>query len=535
MRFAPILRARCSAGRLPRRRGGRAVRLRARRPGLRGARHRLPARALLEAGTRWLKRRASSIREIELYERPVRLRLPFRFGVVTLTECPQAFVRARIELADGRSAVGRRGRADGAEVVRQEPRAEQRGQLRAAARRAAHGARRPTSPMRRRTPPSATSRATTTRTRPRAPRAGCNPLLASYGPALIDRALLDALCRALGVSFYAAVRGNLVGLGARHAQFAGFDWDALPGTLCAGRDASTRATRSAWSTRSPRPTCTIRSTMACPRRWRRWWPATAIATSSSRSAGDIDADLARLTAIAAVLDRSAADYFVSLDGNEQYRRRCAASPNCWRAHPRRARAGAPAGARPCSSSSRSRASARSTSTCARSPPSKPVIIDESDGELDTFVRGTRARLPRRLEQDLQGPLQVAAQRRALRRVERGAARHALLHVRRRPHDAGRPGGAAGPGAGEPARHHARRAQRPPLRQRHGRAARGRAAGFPAGAPRSLRAHPRRRAVAHPRRPHPPRIARLRPASPARRCPTGRRCRRCTASTSTHRS
>jgi len=38
---------------------------------------------------------------IELYERPVRLRLPFRFGVVTLTECPQAFVRARIETADG--------------------------------------------------------------------------------------------------------------------------------------------------------------------------------------------------------------------------------------------------------------------------------------------------------------------------------------------------------------------------------------------------------------------------------------------------
>ena len=36
----------------------------------------------------------------------MRLRLPFRFGVVTLTECPQAFVRARIELADGRSAWG---------------------------------------------------------------------------------------------------------------------------------------------------------------------------------------------------------------------------------------------------------------------------------------------------------------------------------------------------------------------------------------------------------------------------------------------
>ena len=42
-----------------------------------------------------------SVREIALFERPVTLRLPFRFGVVTLTECPQAFARVRIELPDG--------------------------------------------------------------------------------------------------------------------------------------------------------------------------------------------------------------------------------------------------------------------------------------------------------------------------------------------------------------------------------------------------------------------------------------------------
>ncbi|HEY7007018.1 MAG TPA: hypothetical protein VH392_11135, partial [Sphingomicrobium sp.] len=43
---------------------------------------------------------------MRLYEREVRLRLPFRFGVVTLTAAPQAFVRARIELADGSSHWG---------------------------------------------------------------------------------------------------------------------------------------------------------------------------------------------------------------------------------------------------------------------------------------------------------------------------------------------------------------------------------------------------------------------------------------------
>ena len=42
----------------------------------------------------------------DFFERPVRLRLPFRFGVVTLTEAPQVFVRARIRLDDGREGEG---------------------------------------------------------------------------------------------------------------------------------------------------------------------------------------------------------------------------------------------------------------------------------------------------------------------------------------------------------------------------------------------------------------------------------------------
>src|SRR3990170_3460474 len=47
-----------------------------------------------------------TVREVRLYERDVHLRMPFRFGVVTLTEAPQCFVRVRIELADGRSQWG---------------------------------------------------------------------------------------------------------------------------------------------------------------------------------------------------------------------------------------------------------------------------------------------------------------------------------------------------------------------------------------------------------------------------------------------
>ena len=43
---------------------------------------------------------------VELFERAERLRMPFRFGVVTLTGAPQAFARVRIRTEDGREAEG---------------------------------------------------------------------------------------------------------------------------------------------------------------------------------------------------------------------------------------------------------------------------------------------------------------------------------------------------------------------------------------------------------------------------------------------
>ena len=47
-----------------------------------------------------------AVREVRLSERDVRLRMPFRFGVVTLTESPQAFAHVRVALPDGREGWG---------------------------------------------------------------------------------------------------------------------------------------------------------------------------------------------------------------------------------------------------------------------------------------------------------------------------------------------------------------------------------------------------------------------------------------------
>src|SRR5258708_8003223 len=86
-----------------RRRLNRTLCLQARRTGLRGARHRLHSRHSGSAGMNAPKLKLVAV---DLFERPVRLRLPFRFGNATLREAPQMYVRARIKLADGREGDG---------------------------------------------------------------------------------------------------------------------------------------------------------------------------------------------------------------------------------------------------------------------------------------------------------------------------------------------------------------------------------------------------------------------------------------------
>ena len=157
-----------------------------------------------------------------------------------------AGVRARAHrIGRWRARLGRGGRDDGAEVVRQEPGADQRRQLRAAARRAAAGARGLPGRCDAPTPRSATSRATTTRTWPPARNAATTRCWPATGRRWSTARVLDALCRALGVSFYAAMRGNLAGHRRRARRSSPASTSAaFLAALRAGRHASTRATRS---------------------------------------------------------------------------------------------------------------------------------------------------------------------------------------------------------------------------------------------------------------------------------------------------
>ena len=257
-----------------------------------------------------------SLRAIELLERPVSLRMPFRFGVVTLRQAPQAFVRAQVALPDGRTAWGA-----SAELMAPKwfdknlalSNEDNFDQLRSVLRMAREAYLSDAKP--------ATAFGHFARHHDAHQRAaggrGFNPLLAAYGPALVDRAVLDAACRALGVSFYTAMRGNLAGMGAAHPQFAGFDF---AGFLAALQPASRIHARHTVGLVDAITSAdqVERVGDGLPETLEEVVQAYGHRYFKLKVSGQVGADLDRLQSIASVLDRAARPYYASLDGNEQY-------------------------------------------------------------------------------------------------------------------------------------------------------------------------------------------------------------------------
>ena len=166
------------------------------------------------------------IAEIDITETPVVLRMPFRFGVVTLRQCFEAHIRLRIETPDGHSAWGGTAEMivpkwfDKNPALSDEQNFDQQRDVLRLAREAY---------LADRTPATAFGHFARHHDAhlAAAAKSGHNPLLANYGPALLDKAVLDALCRLEEVSFYQAVQSNRVGMGDAHGAFAGMDWGAF--------------------------------------------------------------------------------------------------------------------------------------------------------------------------------------------------------------------------------------------------------------------------------------------------------------------
>src|SRR6185312_6337602 len=146
-----------------------------------------------------------------------------------------------------------------------------------------------------------------------------NPLIASYGTALLDRAVLDALCRLEGVSFYAAMRANLAGI-APHTiapELAGFDFDRFLAGLSPAAAIDVRHTVGLVDpiTRADQKE---RVGDGLPETLEEVISAYGNRYFKLKVGGEAKADIERLEKIAAVIDRQSEPYFVTLDGNEQY-------------------------------------------------------------------------------------------------------------------------------------------------------------------------------------------------------------------------
>ncbi len=322
------------------------------------------------------------ILEIERREWPFTLRLPFRFGVITVTEGRQAVLRARIRDEAGREGWGVAAESLAAKWFDKDPAlsdAQNEHQLRRALELAAEA--------------SLAAGANTAfghfaDTHAAHAEAcgeeGLNPLVASYGRALVDRAALDALLKLQGTSAFTGMQGNIGGM-APHAvapDLAGFDFGAMLAGLRPARRIQARHTvglvdpiaaaeqHSRVGDGLPETLEEVAATYG-----HGWWKL--------KVAGDVAADVDRLCRIAAVLDRQH-DYHVSLDGNEQYADAEGAA-ELWRAMEAEPRLGRLSASVRYIEQPVKRARALETGMAALAA-MRPVIIDESDGALDAFVQ-----------------------------------------------------------------------------------------------------------------------------------------------------
>lgn len=246
------------------------------------------------------------LRDIAFFERPVQFARPFRFGAITINATPQLFVRAEIEVEG-------RGVAVGASAEMLVPKwFDKRPELSPA--QTVDGLRRSLEIAR------GLYLACTGFQTAFDLHASCvgaqiatcakkdiPPLAAAYGPAEIDKAILDALLRASGANFFDGMAGNIAGIDARLST-----------------DLSEHDIRTFLSNRVPLERVAIRHTVGLDDTVEgEGGVADQRENAGARYfklklSGDPAADAARLARIGKELDALGRNVKVTLDANEQY-------------------------------------------------------------------------------------------------------------------------------------------------------------------------------------------------------------------------
>lgn len=260
-----------------------------------------------------------SLVDVSFSERPVRFRMPFRYGVVTLREAPEVQVMVTIRLTDGREQTGVSADLLAPKWFDKNPSLSNEDnfeQLRASLRTARrhyldqHGL----------YTPFALHTEAEKAQHVEGGKTGIEGLVSGFGIALIDRAILDACCRAYGQSFFSAIRNNLPGITSDTApDLEGFGLDAFLKTLEPSRSLGIRHTvgltdylrdedipEDEWLTDGlPQ---SLHSN--CLRYGYRWLKI--------KLGGRQDDDLERLRSISRLLDDLPWECRFTLDGNEQF-------------------------------------------------------------------------------------------------------------------------------------------------------------------------------------------------------------------------
>jgi hypothetical protein len=321
--------------------------------------------------------------DVRHYERPVHFRMPFRFGAVTVTHAPQCFVRVRIKLADGREGEGVSAELlvpkwfDKSPDLTHEQNFTQLRRSLAIAKKLFLSAPQSTS--------FGLSAAVDQPQHSACAQEGLNGLIASYGGALHERAIIDALGRLLHKDAASLIQSNALGITpALTPDLNGFELAPFLGALRPANRIAARHTVGLVD-------ALTQVDLDAAKGLNDGLPESleqAIATYGHRYfklklSANIDHDIDRLCRIASVLDRLD-DYKATLDGNEQFDSADAVA-ELWariQSEPRlsRLRASLLFIEQPIA---RAQALSRSVAALAQQV---SLEIDESDADMDSFVR-----------------------------------------------------------------------------------------------------------------------------------------------------
>ena len=331
-----------------------------------------------------------AVKETHLGLRNSTTRLPFRYGAACLTRCPQALLCATVEVA-GKISSGFAGDCLPPSWFDKSPDKDYETQV--ADMLAVIALAEETFGEELATPTAffPAWHRSLRRVHQRCVELNLPPLLASFGVSMVERAIIDAVCRGCEMSFFAAIQANVLGIDAGdiHASLDGLepkDW--LPAT-----PTSTIHVRHTVGLTDPLTAAEIpddqRLADGFPHALEEYVRRCGLRFFKIKVANDLELDLARIRQIAAIIQQQrGVQYGVTLDGNEQYRnavefdqlvdaiRADPALTTFWR--------NVVAIEQPLERSIA--LEDEHTSGVRALSSTKPVIIDESDGTLDAYPR-----------------------------------------------------------------------------------------------------------------------------------------------------